>query len=102
MFNWYVTFASFSPYILLSRHKLEMLTSIQENIKTIMKFDDLNLWLQTCEQQTILFWHVILVDMENMTSVHDHQDMLHYAIICGVHGYRPQVHRFELGDYVYL
>ncbi len=40
--------------------------------------------------------------MENMTSVHDHQDMLHYAIICGDHGNRPQVHRFELGDYVYL
>jgi len=48
-----------------------------------MKFDDLKLWLQTCEQQTILFWHVMLVVMENMTSVHDHQYMLHYPIICG-------------------
>jgi hypothetical protein len=54
-----------------------------------MKFDDLNLWLQTCEQQTILFWHVMPFIMENMTSVHDHQDMLHYVIICGGHGYWP-------------
>ncbi len=40
--------------------------------------------------------------MENMTTVHDRQDMLHCATICGGHGYQHQVHRFELGDYVYL
>jgi hypothetical protein len=67
-----------------------------------MKFDDLNLWLQTCEQQTLLFWHVMPIVMENMKSVHDHQDILHYAIICWGHGYWPQVHRFELEEYVYL
>ncbi len=67
-----------------------------------MKFDDLNLWLQTCEKQTILFWHVMPIVMENMTTVHDRQDMLHCATICGGHGYQHQVHRFELGDYVYL
>ncbi len=38
--------------------------------------------------------------MENLTIV-QHQDTLQYATICGG-GYRPWVHRFELGDFVYL
>jgi len=42
----------------------------------------------------------MLVAMKNLAII-QHWDMLRYAIIRGG-GCRPLIHKFELGDYVYL
>jgi hypothetical protein len=42
----------------------------------------------------------MLMAMDNL-AIPQHRDTLRYAMI-HEGGYRPQVHRFKLGDYVYL
>jgi hypothetical protein len=62
--------------------------------------DNPDTWALVSEQQAELFKKVIPMALENL-SIAQHHDTLRYATIRGS-GYRPQVRRFRLGDYVYL
>jgi hypothetical protein len=52
------------------------------------------------EQRAELFKRMMSMALENL-SIAQHRDTLRYAMIRGG-GYRPQVRRFQPGDYVYL
>jgi hypothetical protein len=66
----------------------------------IINMDDLNVWIQACEQRATLFQHFMPMAMENLT-IAQHRDKLRYATICGG-GYQPQIQRFEPRNYVCL
>jgi hypothetical protein len=44
------SFSSFSPYFLLFSHEPELPTLIQRDVMAIINFNDLNVWIQACEQ----------------------------------------------------
>jgi hypothetical protein len=48
----------------------------------IINMDDLNVWIQACEQQTTLFQCVMPMFMENI-AIAQHRNTLCYAIIHG-------------------
>jgi hypothetical protein len=62
--------------------------------------DNPDTWALMSEQQAELFKRVMPMALENL-SIAQHRDTLRYATIRGG-GYRPQVQRFQPGDYVYL
>jgi hypothetical protein len=79
-FSWWASLASFSPYFLLFSQGLELPTSIRHDVKAVICFNDLVMWVQTCEQNDYLFRWVMPMAMENLAIVH-HQDILRYATI---------------------
>jgi hypothetical protein len=48
----------------------------------IINMDDPNVWIQACEQWTILFRRVMPMAMENL-AIAQHYNTFHYAIIHG-------------------
>jgi len=54
-FSWQVSLFSFLPYFLLFSCELELLASIQRYAMAVINMDDLNVWIQACEQRTALF-----------------------------------------------
>jgi hypothetical protein len=66
----------------------------------LANMDNPDTWALVSEQRADLFKRVMSMALENL-SIAQHRDTLWYAMIRGS-GYRPQVRRFEPGDYVYL
>jgi hypothetical protein len=62
-FNRQVSLSAFSPYFLLFGHEPKLLVSIWWDVMVIINLDDLNVWIQMCEYQTILFWDVMPMAM---------------------------------------
>jgi hypothetical protein len=54
-FNWQTSFSSFSPYLLLFGHEVELPTLIQQDAMAVINFDDPNVWIQACEHRATLF-----------------------------------------------
>ncbi len=65
-FSWQTYLSVFSPYFLLFGHEPDLLTSIRQDATTIINMDDLDVWIQACEQQATLFQHVMPMAMENL------------------------------------
>ncbi len=66
----------------------------------MVNLDDLEMWLRVCSQRAELFQIIMPTTFENL-AIAQHKDPLWYATIRGG-GYRPLIHRFHVGDYVYL
>lgn len=58
------------------------------------------MWMEVCNTGAQLFQRIMLMAFDNL-AIAQHRDTLRYATIRGG-GYRPQLRRFALGDYVYL
>jgi hypothetical protein len=100
-FSKQASLASFSPYYLLFGRHLVLPKAIQAEADTVLaNMDNPDTWALVSEQRADLFKRVIPMALEDLSIV-QHRDTLRYATIRGG-GYRPQVHRFQPGDYVYL
>jgi hypothetical protein len=66
----------------------------------VVNLDDPKMWLKVCSQRVELFRRVMPTTFENL-AIAQHRDTLRYAIIWGG-SYRPSIHRFHVGDCVYL
>jgi hypothetical protein len=62
----------------------------------VMNLDDFDMWIQTCEQQIILFECVMPMAMESLATT-QHWNMLNYVTIHGG-GHRFWIYRFNPGD----
>ncbi len=49
-FNRQASFSYFSPYFLLFGHEPKLLASIRRDVMAVFNMDDLNVWIQACEQ----------------------------------------------------
>jgi hypothetical protein len=92
--------ASFSLYFLLYGRNVDLPMTICRESSEVVNLDDPEMWLRVCFQRAQLFRRVMPVVFENLAIV-QHMDTLQYVIIQGG-GYRPSIHRFHVGDYVYL
>jgi hypothetical protein len=100
-FSKQASLASFSPYYLLFGRHPVLPKAIQADADTVLaNMDNPDTWALVSEQRADLFKRVMPMALENL-SIAQHRDTLRYATIRGG-GYRPQVHRFQPGDYVYL
>jgi hypothetical protein len=100
-FSKQASLASFSSYFLLFGRHPVFQKAIQTDADTVLaNMDNPDTWILVSEQCTDLFKRVMSMALENL-SIEQHRDTLLYATIRGG-GYRPQVHRFQLGDYIYL
>jgi hypothetical protein len=100
-FSKQASLASFSPYYLLFGRHPVLPKAIQADADTVLaNMDNPDTWALVSEQWAELFKRVMPMALENL-SIAQHRDTLRYATIQGG-GYRPQVRRFQLGDYVYL
>jgi hypothetical protein len=100
-FSKQASLASFSPYYLLFGRHPVLPKAIQADADTLLaNMDNPDTWALVSEQRAELFKHVMPMALENL-SIAQHRDTLPYATIRGG-GYRPQVRRFQFGDYVYL
>jgi hypothetical protein len=55
-------------------------TSIQQDVIIVINLDGLHLRVQACEQQVVLFYHVMPMSMENL-AIAQHQNtlgLIHY------------------------
>ncbi len=91
---------SFSPYFLLYDRDPNLPTTIHHESGEVVNLDDPKMWLKVCFQHAKLFRRIMPTTFENLAIV-QHKDTLRYATIEGG-GYRPLIHRFHVGDYVYL
>jgi hypothetical protein len=66
----------------------------------LANMDNPDTWALVSEQRVELFKMVMPMALENL-SIAQYRNTLRYTTIRGG-GYRPQVRRFRLGDYVYL
>ena len=99
-FSKQASLATFSPYFLLYGRDPILPASIRRDIQAIVNLDDPKMWIEMCTTWAPLFEHIIPMAFDNLVIV-QHRDTLRYATIRGG-GYRPQLRRFALGDYVYL
>jgi hypothetical protein len=100
-FSKHASLASFSPYYLLFGRHLVLPQAIQADADTMLAImDNPDTWALVSEQWADLFKRVMPMALENL-SIAQYCNTLRYATIRGG-GYRPQVHRFRPGDYVYL
>jgi hypothetical protein len=100
-FSKHASLASFSSYYLLFGRHPVLLQVIRADADTVLaNMDNPDTWALVSEQRAELFKRVMPMTLENLSIV-QHRDTLRYATIQGG-GYRPQVHRFRPGDYVYL
>ncbi len=99
-FNRQASLASFSPYFLLYGQDPDLPITIRCEFSEVVNLDDPEMWLRVCSQRVELFRIVMPVVFENL-AIAQHKDTLWYATIRGG-GYRPSIHRFHVGDYVYL
>ena len=99
-FSKQASLASFSPYSLLfGRHPI-VPKAIQADADTVLaNMDNPDTWAQVCEQHAELYKRVMPMALENL-SIAQHRDTLRYATIRGG-GYRLQVRRFTLSDYIF-
>ncbi len=91
--------ASFSPYFLLYGRNPDLPMTIHHEFSEVVNLDDPEMWLGVCSQCAELFRKVMPTTFKNL-AIAQHMDTLWYAIIQGG-GYRPSIHRFHVGDYVY-
>jgi hypothetical protein len=99
-FSCQASLASFSPYFILYGRDPDLPTTIRRESSEVVNLDDPEMWLRVCSQSAELFRRVMPTWFENL-AIAQHRDTLRYAIIRGG-GYRPSIHRFHVGDYVYL
>jgi hypothetical protein len=66
----------------------------------VINLNDPNVWLHACKQWVALFWHVMLIAMDNLVIIQNQYTLCYVPIWRG--GYLVRVCRFKLGDYVYL
>jgi hypothetical protein len=100
-FSKQTSLASFAPYYLLFGRHPVLLEAIQADANTVLvNMDNPDTWALVSEQRADLFKRVMPMVLENF-FIAQHRDTLRYAMIRGG-GYRPQVRRFQPGDYVYL
>jgi len=99
-FSRQASLASFSPYFLLYGRNPDLPITIRCESSEVVNLDDPEMWLKVCSQRAELFRRVMPAAFENL-AIAQHRDTLRYAIIRGG-GYRPSIHRFHVGDYVYL
>jgi hypothetical protein len=92
--------ASFSPYFLSYGRDPDLPTTIRRESNEVVNLDDPEMWLRVCSQRVELFQRVMPIAFENL-AIAQHRDTLRYATIRGG-GYQPSIHRFHVGDYVYL
>jgi hypothetical protein len=100
-FSKQASLTSLSPYYLLFGRHPVLPKAIQMDADTVLaNMDNPDMWALMSEQHTNLFKRVMPMALENL-SIAQHRDTFRYAMIQGG-GYRPQVRRFQPGDYVYL
>jgi hypothetical protein len=99
-FSRQASLAFFSLYFLLYGQNPNLPTTIRHESSEVVSLDDLKMWLRVCSQHVKLFQRVMPTAFENL-AIAQHKDTLRYAIIRGG-GYQPSIHRFHVGDYVYL
>jgi hypothetical protein len=100
-FSKQASLASFSPYYHLFGRYPVLPKAIRTDVDTVSaNMDNPDTWALVSEQCADLFKRVMPMALENLSIV-QHRDTLQYAMIRGG-GYRPQVRRFQPGDYVYL
>jgi hypothetical protein len=100
-FSKQASLASFSPYYLLFGRHMVLPKAIQTDVDTVLaNMDNPDTWALVSKQRVDLFKRVMPMALENL-SIAQHRDTLRYATIRGG-GYRPQVCRFQFGDYVNL
>jgi hypothetical protein len=100
-FSKQVSLASFSSYFLLFGRHPVFQKAIQTDADTVLaNMDNPDTWALVSKQRVDLFKRVMPMALENL-SIAQHRDTLRYATIRGG-GYRPQVCRFQFGDYVNL
>ncbi len=99
-FSWQASLTFFSPYFLLFGQDLKLLVSIWHDVMIVINFNDPLVWIQACEQWTILFMRAMPMAMENLVIAY-HWNTFWYAT-SRRRGYQLWVRRFKLRDYVYL
>jgi hypothetical protein len=99
-FSRQASLASFSPYFLLYSRDPDLPTTIRRESSEVVNLDDPEMWLRVCSQHAKLFRKMMPTMFENL-AIAQHRDTLRYATIWGG-GYQPSIHRFHVGDYVYL
>jgi hypothetical protein len=100
-FSKQASLASFPLYYLLFGRHPVLSKAIQADVDTVLtNMDNPDTWALVSEQRADFFKRVMPMALENL-SIAQHRDTLRYATIRGG-GYRPQVRRFQPGDYVYL
>jgi hypothetical protein len=100
-FNRQAFVTSFSPYFLLYGRDPDLPTTIHRKSSEVVNLDDSKMWLRVCSQRVKLFQRVMPTTFENLVIAQHSRDTLRYVTIRGG-GYWPLIHRFHVGDYVYL
>ncbi len=65
-FSWQAFLSSFSSYFLLFDCEHELPTSIRQDVMVIVNMDDLNMWIQPCEQWATLSQRAMSIALENL------------------------------------
>jgi len=99
-FSCQTSLVSFSPYFLLYDRNPNLPMTIHRESREVVNLDDPEMWLRVCSQRAELFRRVMPTAFENL-AIAQYRDTLRYATIRDG-GYRPSIHRFHVGDYVYL
>jgi hypothetical protein len=99
-FSRWASLVSFSPYFIVYDQDLGLPTTICRESSEVVNLDDLEMWLWVCYERVKLFQRVMPTTFKNL-AIAQHRDTLQYATIWGG-GYQPLIHRFHVGDYVYL
>jgi hypothetical protein len=92
--------AGFSPYYLLfGRHPI-VGSKVRDVIQNVVDLDDPAIWARVVSDRAKLFERDIPAAFDNLL-IAQHRDTLRYAHTRSGH-FRPKLHRFEVGDLVYL
>jgi len=65
-FSQHAFLSYFSPYFLFFSSEFELPILIWQDAMAIINMDDLNVWIQACEQWVTLFQHVMPMNMQNL------------------------------------
>jgi hypothetical protein len=98
-FSRQASLASFSPYFILYGRDPDLPIMIHREPNEVVNLDDPEMSLRVCSQRVELFRRVMPTTFKNL-AIAQHRDTLRYATIRGG-GYRPLIHSFHVGDYVY-
>jgi hypothetical protein len=90
----------FSPYYLLYGRQPVVPPAIRERLSAPINFDDQDAAMRSIIERGTLFRHIMPMALENL-AIAQHRDTLRYATVHSG-GYRPAVHQFEVGDFVYI
>jgi len=99
-FSRQASLASYSPYQLLYGREPILPSAVREKLDPVVDLDDPKVWIQVLQERAEYFQRAMPMAMENL-AIAQHRDKLRYARIKSG-AYKPQLRRFQVGDYVYL